>query len=131
MSLYYFHLWTGDQYELDETGLELRDASAAYLEAFDSARAVWIERLHERRSAARYRYDVFDCHGRLVHEVPFSEAMCQPIAKKPATGFVASADRGYALAADLAREIATAQHNLRACRELLAYPFAEVRRTGC
>lgn len=124
MSLFYFHLATPDQYLLDDTGTELEDADEAYLEAFHSAREISIEMLRTRRSARRYRFDVVDGRGRLVHAILFSEAMGQPVANKPASGFVAGASRGCELASDLAREIATARRNLQTCRELLAFsPF--------
>ncbi|PZO46210.1 MAG: hypothetical protein DCF16_19260 [Alphaproteobacteria bacterium] len=129
MSRYFFHLWTRDGYEIDDTGIELEDAEAAYLEAFYSAREISIEMLRSKRNATRYRYDVVDCQGRLVHEVLFAEAMGQPLAKNPASGFVASASRGCALASDLAREIATARQNLQTCRELLAVTPASVKQS--
>lgn len=120
MSRYYFHLWTRDGYEIDDTGVELEDAEAAYLEAFHSAREISIEMLRARRSAWRHRFDVVDSQGRLVHEVLFSEAMGQRVAHYPASGFVAGASRGYALATELSREIALAQRNLQTCRALIA-----------
>ena len=127
MSRYYFHLWTGDEYQIDCTGVELADAEEAYLEAVHGAREVSFEVLREKRSAARYRFDVVDCHGRLLHAVLFSEAMGQRVANKPASGFIADASRGYELASDLAREIATARQNLQTCRELLAFTPAPAR----
>jgi hypothetical protein len=120
MSRYYFHLWTGDEYQTDDIGIELKDADNAYLEAFHGAREISVEMLRGRRSATRYRFDVVDCRGRLVHAVQFSEAMGRPVANRPASGFIASASRGYDLASDLAREIATARKNLQTCRELSA-----------
>jgi len=120
MSQYYFHLWTSDGYEVDEIGMELEDAEAAYLEAFHSAREISADRLNAGQSAWRYRFDVVDCQGRLVHEVSFAEAMGQRVANNPASAFVAGASRGYALASELSREIALARRNLQRCRELLA-----------
>jgi hypothetical protein len=130
MSRYYFHLWTGAQYDADETGIELKDADQAYLEAYHGAREISIEMLRQRKSAMRYRFDVVDSQGRLVHAVEFSEAMGRPVANKPASTFIASASRGYDLASDVAREIATAQQNLQACRELLAFSPALARPRG-
>lgn len=127
MSRYYFHLWTRDGYLMDDTGIELKDAEEAYLEAVHGAREISMEALRERRSAMRYRFDVVDSRGRLVHAVLFSEAMGQPVANKPASAFVAGASRGYELASDLAREIATARQNLQTCRELLAFPPPPVK----
>ncbi|MDZ4759655.1 MAG: hypothetical protein SGJ21_01100 [Alphaproteobacteria bacterium] len=120
MSRYHFHLRTRDGYVFDENGMELRDAEAAYLEAVHSAREISIDMLRGGRSATRYRFDVVDCRGSLVHEVLFSEAMGQRVANNPASGFVAGASRGYLIASALAREIATARRNLKTCRELLA-----------
>ncbi len=124
MSLYYFHLATPDQYLVDDTGIELEDAEEAYLEAFHSAREISLDMLRGRRSARRYRFDVVDGQGSLVHAVLFSEAMGQPVGTKPASGFIAGTSRGSELASDLAREIAKARRSLQTCRELLAFsPF--------
>jgi len=121
MTRYFFNLWTCDAYVIDEMGIELESADEAYLEAFHCAREISIDMLRQRRSARRYRFDVVDSQGRLVHAVLFTEAMGQPVANKPASGFIAGASRGYELASDLAREIATARQNLQTCRQLLAF----------
>ncbi len=120
MSRYFFHLWTRDGYEIDHIGTDMKDAEEACLEAFRSAREISMEMLRVGQLATRYRFDVVDCQGRLVHEVLFSEAMGQPVVNNPTSEFAVGTSRGYALASDLAREIATARQNLRTCRELLA-----------
>ena len=129
MSRYYFHLRTNDEYVIDDTGIELQDAEEAFLEAIDGAREIAMEMLRHRRSAARYRFDVVDSDGRLMHAVPFSEAMGQRVANRPASGFLAGASRGYELANDLALEIATARHNLQTCRRLLAFSPSPAKQT--
>ena len=120
MTRYYFHLWTRDEYVMDEIGVELAGADDAYLEAVHGAREITIELLRESRSPARYRFDVVDNCGRLIHSLMFSEALGQPLANISGAGFLAGASRGYKLAGDLAREIATARQNLQTCRDLIA-----------
>jgi len=121
MTRYFFHVWNGRKYEHDDTGIELESADAAYMAAFHGAGEITIDMLRQGRGATRYRFDIVDCKGRLVHIVPFTEAMGKSVANRPASGFISSASRGYDLAADVASEIAKARQNLKLCRELLAY----------
>lgn len=121
MSLYYFHLWNGHEYEVDQTGIELENSEAACLEAFLGAREIWLQLLRERQNPARYRFDVVDDQGRSVHEISFTEALGLRMARRPSPSeCVTLVNRGYVLAAELTREIARAKKNLQASRDLIA-----------
>lgn len=120
MSRYHFHLFTPDEYIVDDIGIELADSNRAYLEAVKGAREVSIEMLREGQSVLSCRFEVVDSQGRLIHAVPFSEALGRSVAGRPAVRYDAQAARGYELAGDLAREIEMARQHLATCRQLSA-----------
>jgi len=123
MTRYYFHVWNGEEYEHDDTGIECESSDEAYFQAFQGAGEISLDMLRRGRGATRYRFDVVDSEGRLIHAVPFTEAMGRTVANQPVSGFIRSASRGYDLASDLVRQIAIAQEILATSRKLLACPF--------
>src|SRR5262245_21470389 len=75
MPRYHFHLWTGDAYELDVSGLDVADAEAAYLEAFQAAQEICAEMIRERKNPTRARFEITDHKANKLGEVLFSELM--------------------------------------------------------
>jgi hypothetical protein len=73
MAKYYFHLWTGGNYEMDAAGLDLESAESAYLEAYRAAQDLCGELIRERCAPATYRFEVADQSGRKIFDLPFSE----------------------------------------------------------
>ena len=78
MAQYYFHLWTGDNYEMDATGLDLASADAAYLEAYRAAQDLCCELIQERCAPTTYRFEVADKSGRKIFDLPFSAIVEAP-----------------------------------------------------
>ena len=56
--LYFFHLRTAQGLNPDETGLELPDAEAAYLEAFKTAQDMWADLLRQREDPTRHSFEI-------------------------------------------------------------------------
>ncbi|WP_338241383.1 DUF6894 family protein [Aurantiacibacter hainanensis] len=85
MALYFFHFFDGESLELDEIGLDLSSAEAAYVEATKGARAMWAELLAQRRDPLLCRFSIEDECGIELFELPFSELLddCRRTDKRP------------------------------------------------
>lgn len=110
MPHFYFHLSTGDDYERDEVGSDLKDANEAYLEAFETAQQLVVDLVREHRRPARYRFDICDEQGRVLFQVPFSEI----VGATPAFGEVTeAAARGHRVASEVRDQIISARAELQ------------------
>ncbi len=128
MSRYYFHLWTGVEYEKDDFGIEFKNADTALLDAFHSAQEMSVEVARQRQDWAKYRFDIVDESGHVVHELTFSEAMGKRQVKNLLPpDFAARAERGRKLSAELAQEIERTRKSLLTFRELCANPSTSAR----
>ena len=73
--LFFFDYFDGQQLHEAEVGVELRDADAAYLEAFKAATEIWGEALRERRNPYSDAFRIRDRTGAVVLELPFAEVL--------------------------------------------------------
>lgn len=116
MARYFFHYWDGEAYLTDTEGSELRDANAAYLEAFESAQQLAIELIRDHRGVNGARLDVIDEHGSRLFDLPISEA----IGGRPAPHhMLARWQCGRASAEDLNTQINAAREALTSISQLL------------
>ena len=74
MARYFFHLRDGSDQLLDPDGLELPNQKAVEAETLRAARDTLSNELRLGRLDLRYRIDVEDETGRLVHRLPLEEA---------------------------------------------------------
>lgn len=75
MPLFYFHFWDGENFSLDDLGIELPGADFAYVEAAKAAQAMWSELLSERHDPQACRFHVEDASGAEIFDLRFSELM--------------------------------------------------------
>ena len=75
MPLFYFNLRTRRGLELDEIGLNLGSAEAAYLEAHASVPGITLDMLMEGGLPGACSFEVRDALGQLHWEIPFSEVL--------------------------------------------------------
>ena len=76
MPRFYFHLRNAGRISRDEIGSDFPDIEAAYLEAFEAARAIWSEMLLSREDPTRCAF-LITSHpdGEFLLELPFSEVL--------------------------------------------------------
>jgi len=74
MSRYFFHLRDGDDQLLDPDGVELADQQAIEATALAAARDTLSHELKAGRLDLRYRIDVEDEGGRVVHSIDLADA---------------------------------------------------------
>ena len=74
MARYFFHLRDGDDQLLDPDGVELADQKAIEAAALTAARDTLSHELRAGRLDLRYRIDVEDERGTLVHSIELAEA---------------------------------------------------------
>jgi hypothetical protein len=113
---YFFHLWTGAEYQRDECGTELDSAEAAYMEAFEAAQELAISMIRDRQNAALPRFEVTDERDRLIFELPFVEVTGSRASRHP---LEATLTRGRTLAASVAEQVSLARGSLRSLSALL------------
>jgi len=71
---YFFHLRDGTDQLLDPDGVDLPDLAAVRQTALAAARDTLSNELRDGRLDLRYRIDVEDGRGDLVHSLPLEEA---------------------------------------------------------
>ena len=74
MARYFFHLRDGDDQLLDPDGIELADQPAIEAAALNAARGMLSHEMREGRLDLRYRIDVEDQRGTVVHSVDLADA---------------------------------------------------------
>ena len=120
MARYYFPLWSGARYLVDEEGLDLSSAADAYLQAFRACQDQWIESVNSRGDPRRCRYDVADVNGDVLFQLPFVEVLNRrpesPFTKLPV---LEHAERSSALVLEVRDQVSRAWHTLRDSRRLL------------
>ena len=126
MPRFFFHLRGGPNgLSLDDFGVSLPDADAAYLEAFQTAKEMSQEWLRKGRNPRDYAFEVVNASGELVLELPFSEALDHQAGRRPAkllTSIRMAKERGermMRLTAEVTQQVKMAQENLRRSRKLL------------
>jgi hypothetical protein len=78
---YYFHLRIAGTLSPDEIGLELPDVETAYLQAFETAQAMWVELLAQRCDPLTRAFEIADEDGQVLLTLPFAEVLER--ARKP------------------------------------------------
>jgi hypothetical protein len=61
--------------EEDDVGIDLPDFETAYLEAHRTAIDIWAEACRDGRNPGHARFEIRDVLGRVVLELPFTEAL--------------------------------------------------------
>jgi hypothetical protein len=75
MPLYFFDFRQSGVLAPDTVGCEFPTAERAYLEAFEAAREMWAELLHQRRDPRRCSFEVHDGKGNILFVLPFWEIL--------------------------------------------------------
>jgi hypothetical protein len=119
MLRYFFHFRDGNVVEHDEDGLEMPDLDAAYLEAFEAAKEMWIEGIRNMRNPSQQQIEVADSHGGTLLIVPFKE-VTDSLKGVPKALPMANAERAAKLSAEVKEAVATARESLEQSRGLLA-----------
>src|SRR6185436_407761 len=78
MARFFFHIWTGDGYEIDAIGLDLADSNHAYVEAYRAAQEISCEMIVARKFPAPYRFEVANEDGVKLFELEFAEVLGLP-----------------------------------------------------
>ena len=74
MARYFFHLRDGSDQLLDPEGVELPDLSAVEKRALVAARDMLSDEMKAGTLDLRYRIEVEDAEGNLLHSLPLEEA---------------------------------------------------------
>jgi hypothetical protein len=119
MPRYFFHFHDGNVLDHDENGLEMPDLDAAYLEAFEAAKEMWIEAIRTMHNPSRERFEIADDNGTTLLAVPLNEVM-ESLKGVPKLQPMANAERAAKLSAEVKQAVATARQSLEQSRELLA-----------
>lgn len=126
MPQFFFHLRGGaDGLDLDEIGVNLANAEAAYLEAFQAAQDMAREWLAKGRNPRGCVFEVVTASGELVFELPFSEALDQQAGRRPARlshTIRTATERGarmVRLSGEVSREVQAVRETLRRSQDLL------------
>jgi hypothetical protein len=120
MPRYFFHFHDGNLLEPDEDGLEMPDLDAAYLEAFEAAKEIWIDAIRTMHNPSRERFEVADDSGNTLLIVPLNEVMesLKGVSKPPPP--LQNAERAAKLSAEVKDAVAAARDALRQSQDLLA-----------
>ena len=119
MPLFFFNFRDEDGLDLDHEGLDLPDVDAAYIEAFETAKEMWIEAIRDMRNPMRESFEVADADGNIVIVVPFGEVIAS-LKGVPNQHPVETAHRAAKLTSEVRDAIATAYKRLSEARSLLA-----------
>ncbi len=118
---FYFHLRIGGSFSPDEIGLDLPDLESAYLQAFETARAMWGELLAEHSDPLIRAFEIADEHGQVLLTVPFREVLDR--ARKPQRvlpgALKAVLQERKMLLASLREQIEAARKTAEATRDVL------------
>jgi hypothetical protein len=113
MPQFYFNLVSGGERMTDDLGLELPSVEVAYLEAYRGALDVIHDMLRDRQDPTGYRFEVTDDRGRVLLELPFSEAM-QPRGRPSLRDVDGVLQRGLERSRQLREEIDAEMVKMRA-----------------
>jgi hypothetical protein len=119
MPRYFFHHRDGNVLDRDEDGLEMEDLDAAYLEAFEAAKEMWIEGIRDMRNPSRQQFEINDADGVTLLIVPFKEVM-DSLKGVPKPLPMEQAERAAKLSAEVKDAVAAARDTLRQSQQLLA-----------
>jgi uncharacterized protein DUF6894 len=75
MPRYFFNFRDENGLDLDEEGLEFSDLHAAYLEAFETAKEMWVEAIRALRDPSAQQFEINDERGITLLVVPLLEVL--------------------------------------------------------
>jgi hypothetical protein len=75
MPRYFFNFRDENGLDLDNEGLEFSDLHAAYLEAFEAAKEMWVEAIRDLRNPSAQRFEISDDRGETLLVVPPLEVL--------------------------------------------------------
>lgn len=75
MPLFHFHLRTPHGLDRDDTGLDMANVEAAYLEACRAIPDMALELMQKGESPGRYSFKVTNAVGQVVWLIPFTEVL--------------------------------------------------------
>lgn len=75
MPIFFFDFCHGPSVEEDESGVVFESAERAYIEAYETALAMWIDLLRQRLDPQQASFRVRNEHGALLFVLPFSELL--------------------------------------------------------
>ena len=119
MPQFFFNFRDEDGLDRDEEGLDLPDVDAAYLEAFEAAKEMWIEAIRDMRNPTRQSFEVADADGNTLVIVPFGEVIAS-LKGVPNQHPVETAHRAAKLTSEVRQAVATAYQRLSEAQSLLA-----------
>jgi hypothetical protein len=114
--------------EEDDVGIELPDFETAYLEAHRTAIDIWAEACREGCNPGRCRFEIRDVLGRVVLDLPFTEALNVPRSEVRSAGL-------SGLVSDIVRQELTEAESLldRGNKHIVEQTarVARLERNGC
>jgi hypothetical protein len=116
---FFFNFRDENGVDLDREGLDLPDLDAAYMEAFEAAKEMWIEAIRDMRNPMRQSFEVVDADGKPLIIVPFGEVIAS-LKGVPNQHPVEMAHRAAKLTSEVRQAVATAYQRLSEARSLLA-----------
>ena len=119
MPQFFFNFRDEDGLNRDREGLELPDLDAAYMEAFEAAKEMWIEAIRDMRNPMRQSFEVVDADGNILIIVPFGEVIAS-LKGAPNKHPVETAHRAAKLTSEVRQAVATAYQRLSEAQSLLA-----------
>jgi hypothetical protein len=75
MPLFYFHLWSHQQYIVDPEGSEHGNVDAARTEALFAARSIMSEEIKSGRFDLDQKFELHDDRGHHLLTIPFAHAL--------------------------------------------------------
>jgi hypothetical protein len=121
MARYYFHIWTGDDYDLDTIGLDLASSDLAYVEAHRAVEEICCTMIMAHQRPAQYRLDVTDATGVKIFDLPFAEVLgVHPERAAGSEVSIANRARVRSLMAGLRAELACSRTIMQDSRDVLA-----------
>ena len=119
MPQFFFNFRDESGLDPDREGLDLPDLDAAYMEAFEAAKEMWIEAIRDMRNPMRQSFEVSDAAGNTLIVVPFGEVLASlkgVLNQHP----VETAHRAAKLTSEVREAVATAHRRLSEAQFLLA-----------
>lgn len=123
MPVFFFHLRTPAELQVDDVGLDCVDLEAAYLEACYAIPGLATDFIQRGCNPMEYGFEITDAAGAILHEVPFTELVRGH--RRPrrlrveALLPVSQAERAQTLIADLHHQIEKLRDGMKAARAWL------------
>jgi hypothetical protein len=102
----------------DQEGLDLPDPDAAYMEAFEAAKEMWIDAIRDMRNPMRQSFAIVDADNKVLIVVPFGEVIGS-LKGVPNQHPVETAHRAAKLTSEVRQAVAIAYQRLSEAKSLL------------